>query len=86
MVIALAGLCVLLLVVFAVRLRSALDEGELALRSMVSSLRALGRAARHVAPVAERIVDDVAAGEVALGRLEAMKSGSPGRPGGQAAQ
>lgn len=85
MVIALAGLSVLL-VVFTVRLVSALDEAELALRSMVSSLRALGRAARHVAPVAERIVDDVTAGEAALGRLEAMKAGSTSGPDGQAAQ
>lgn len=78
-VLGVTGLCVLLLVVFCARLVAALDEAELALRSIVSSTRALSRAARQVAPVAGRIAAHADAGAAALGRLEALKAPADGQ-------
>ena len=62
-----------LAVVALARVAVALDALELNLRSAVTTVRAVHRSLREAGVLAQAVGRDAAAGETALGRLEAMK-------------
>jgi hypothetical protein len=78
----LSALAVALAVVALARVAVALDAVEFNLRSAVTMIRALHRSLREAGGLARAVGRDAAAGEAALGRLEALKArgGSGGPP------
>ncbi|MGH8990207.1 MAG: hypothetical protein ACRDZ7_01610 [Acidimicrobiia bacterium] len=73
----LATVALALTVIALARLAVALDAVELDLRSAVTTVRALHRSLREAGALAQAVGRDSAAGEAALGRLEAMKTPGP---------
>lgn len=75
----LVTVALVILVAGLYRLVSVLDQVELALRAMVTSIRALRRALRQAAALAQEVGRDASAGEAALGALEDLKEPRTGR-------